>query len=169
MNYKCQHRGCDICGTSEKSERLKQFGALSACDSCVQRAVKFAYDAACTWACGEIDLAKPCRHCRVKQAIAAPAPPETATADGTETRECYGSENCGGVQSCSDCPKRYGNMQRKVPSDAEQIAALKQAGYRQSQDGLLWWFPEHKSTAFTGTARAYAQLMASQQTGPETK
>ena len=64
MNYKCGHKACDICGGNEGQHRLTTHGQLMACESCVRRAVEFAYHAACTWAVGEIDPAKPCGYCR---------------------------------------------------------------------------------------------------------
>jgi hypothetical protein len=66
MKYECRHEKCDICGGGREHERPKTFGKLVACESCVEGAVRFAYEAACTWACGEIDTTKPCRHCREK-------------------------------------------------------------------------------------------------------
>ena len=56
MLYNCGHAGCDICGgrrcerpsiTLQKFERGSQ--AFLICQGCLIAAIKFAYDAACTF------------------------------------------------------------------------------------------------------------------------
>jgi hypothetical protein len=59
----CSHAMCDLCGTRECSNpeaRIRTFGNLKACASCVRSAVKFSYEACCSWGGTVIDVSRPC-------------------------------------------------------------------------------------------------------------
>ena len=58
----CNHPMCDLCGRKrceQGVDLLKMFGPIRACDFCVKKAVRFAYDASCKWS-AVIDKNRPC-------------------------------------------------------------------------------------------------------------
>jgi len=61
MKYNCGHLGCDLCGIREYDARLKQYGKLFVCDSCVTGAISSVYDFACKWGGTILDDARECK------------------------------------------------------------------------------------------------------------
>ncbi len=61
MTNRCTHDRCDICaGRTCDGTYPDRFGEYLACEMCVGIAIKFAYDAACTFGGTIIDTSKPC-------------------------------------------------------------------------------------------------------------
>lgn len=63
MSEPCKHEMCDLCGGKQcypHVSRIRTYGNLRACDSCVMSAVRTVYEFSCRWGGTVIDPNKPC-------------------------------------------------------------------------------------------------------------